>query len=123
MQPHPTGRPGLLRIPGPALAAVAIRFAPLSDRDNFDPNSWPQHPFVASAAFAGWWEFDLDALALADGDYEYEFIVNGAPVPDPYADAITRFGGYRGLFRIAAGKRVAPPFDWNNEFPPGLVLP
>ena len=123
MQPHPTGRPGLLRIPGPGLTGVTIRFALLSDRDNFDPSSWPRRALTASAAFAGWWELDLDALALADGVYEYEFVVNGAAVPDPYADAITRFGGYRGLFTIEAGKRVAPPFDWKNEFPAGVALP
>ena len=123
MQPHPTSRPGLLRIPGPALAGVAIRFALLSDRDDFAPAAWPQHPLSPSAAFPGWWEFDLDGLGLSDGCYEYEFVVNGVAVPDPYADVITRFGGYRGLFTIAAGTRIAQPFDWGNEFPPGVVLP
>jgi|HubBroStandDraft_2_1064218.scaffolds.fasta_scaffold03346_2 1,4-alpha-glucan branching enzyme len=123
MQPHPTGRPGLLRIPGPALAGIAIRFALLSDRDNFAPGLWPQRPFTRSAAFPGWWELDLDALALADGTYEYEFVVNGVAVPDPYADVITRFGGYRGLFMIAAGRRIVPPFDWANEIPAGVALP
>lgn len=123
MQPHPTSRPGLLRIPGPALAGVAIRFALLSDRDDFAPAAWPEHPLSPSAAFPGWWEFDLDGLGLSDGCYEYEFVVNGVAVPDPYADVITRFGGYRGLFTIAAGTRIAQPFDWGNEFPPGVVLP
>lgn len=123
MQPHPTSRPGLLRIPGPALAGVAIRFALLSDRDDFAPAAWPQHPLSPSAAFPGWWEFDLDGLGLSDGCYEYEFVVNGVAVPDPYADVITRFGGYRGLFTIAAGTRIARPFDWGNEFLPGVVLP
>src|SRR5215469_2704213 len=123
MQPHPTNRPGLLRIPGPALAGVVIRFALLSERDDFAPAAWPQHPLAPSAAFPGWWEFDLDALGLSDGCYEYEFVVNGVAVPDPYADVITRFGGYRGLFTVAAGKRIARPFDWGNEFPAGVVLP
>lgn len=123
MQPHPTGRPGLLRIPGPALAGIAIRFALLSDRDDFAPGSWPQHPCTQSAAFPGWWEFDLDALGLADGCYEYEFVVNGVAVPDPYADVITRFGGYRGLLTMAAGKRIGKPFDWANEIPAGMALP
>jgi len=123
MQPHPTGRPGLLRIPGPALTAITIRFSPLSARDNFDPGSWPQRPFTQSAAFPGWWEFDLDALGLADGVYEYEFVVSGSAVADPYADVITRFGGYRGLFTIASGKRIARAFDWSNENPAGAALP
>jgi len=100
-----------------------IRFALLSERDDFAPAAWPQHPLAPSAAFPGWWEFDLDALGLSDGCYEYEFVVNGVAVPDPYADVITRFGGYRGLFTVAAGKRIARPFDWGNEFPAGVVLP
>src|SRR5215472_2030498 len=122
MQPHPTGRPGLLRIPGPTLAAISIRFALLSDRDDFAPSSWPQHPFAQSLPFPGWWEIDLDSLALPDGRYEYEFVVNGSPVPDPYSDAITRFGGYRGLFTISGGKRIGQPFDWSTEFPAGVSL-
>jgi 1,4-alpha-glucan branching enzyme len=123
MGPHPTGRPGLIRIPGPALAAIAVRFALLSDRDDFDPSSWPQHALAQSAVFPGWWEIDLDAMGLADGLYEYEFAVNGAAVPDPYADAITRFGGYRGLFTIGGGVCIADPFDWAGEFPAGVMLP
>src|SRR5580700_8299689 len=111
MQPHPTDHPGLIRIPGPGLTTNALRFAALSDRDHFNPASWPQHPLVSSAAFPGWWEIDIDLLALADGNYEYEFVVNGSTVvADPYADKITRFGGYRGVFTISSGKRIAEPF-------------
>jgi len=103
---------------------LTIRFAALSDRDHFAPASWPQHALAPSAAFPGWWEFDLDALALADGVYEYEFVVNGSDVAaDPYADAITRFGGYRGLFTIVNGSRVREPFRWDDEFPAGVNLP
>jgi len=123
MQPHPTDHPGLLRVPGPALNAISVRFALLSDRDEFNPPAWPQHSLNQSAAFAGWWEIDLDLLGLPDGDYEYEFVVNGAAVADPYADEITRFGGYRGRFTIAAGKRVPRPFFWDGEIPPGVSLP
>ena len=126
MQPHPTDHPGLFRIPGPTLDALALRFAPLADRDDFSPAAWPQHPLVQSAAFAGWWEIDLDVLGLADGDYEYEFVINGngsAPVPDPYADRITRFGGYRGVFTISGGKRAPKGFRWDGELTPGSTLP
>jgi 1,4-alpha-glucan branching enzyme len=123
MQPHPTDHLGLLRVPGPGLASLAVRFAPLSDRDIFNPAAWPQHPLTPSAAFAGWWEIDLDLLALADGVYEYEFVATGTPIPDPYAEALTKFGGYRGLFNIAGGKRVPKPFRWDGEFPPGVNLP
>ena len=57
-------------------------------------------------------------MALADGVYEYEFLLanNGTPIPDPYADEITRFGGYRGLFRISRGTRVQQQFRWDDEF-------
>jgi len=110
-------------VPGPALNAISVRLALLSDRDEFNPSTWPQYPLTPSPAFAGWWEIDLDLLALADGDYEYEFVVNEAAVADPYADEITRFGGYRGLFTIAAGKRVPRPFRWDDEIPPDVNLP
>jgi len=124
MQPHPTDHPGLLRIPGPTLVSLSLRFAALSARDQFNPASWPLHDFAHSTAFPGWWEFDLDTLALAAGVYEYEFVINGTtPVPDPYADAITRFGGYRGLFTISGGQRVPQPFRWDGEFPAGTALP
>ena len=74
----------------------------------------------------GWWEIDIDTLGLADGAYEYEFILDGQigrPVADPFADEITRFGGYRGVFRISAGQRVGPVFRWDDEFTPGKPLP
>ncbi len=124
MTPHPTGRLGLLRVPGPGLTGLAIRFSPLAARDRFDPISWPQVALTQSAAFPGWWEFDLDLLSLADGDYEYEFVIAGGLVAaDPYAEAITRFGGYRGIFTIAGGIRIRKTFDWSDEFAGGAVLP
>jgi 1,4-alpha-glucan branching enzyme len=124
MPPHPTDHLGLLRIPGPQLNSLALRFAPLSDRDLFSPSSWTPHAMTPSVTFPGWWEIDLDLLGLADGKYEYEFVLNGATItPDPYADEITRFGGYRGLFTVAGGKRVAAPFRWDGEFPAGITLP
>jgi 1,4-alpha-glucan branching enzyme len=106
------------------VTALNIRFARLSDRDHFAPDKWPQHPFSKNAAFPGWWQFDLDALALADGVYEYEFVTDAnVAVADPYADAITRFGGYRGLFTISGGVRVSQPFSWDDEFPNSVTLP
>jgi len=124
MQPHPTDHLGLLRVPGPALSALSLRFAPLSDRDEFNPSAWRMHPLTPSGTFIGWWEVDLDLLALGDGDYEYEFVVNGTTaVADPYAEDITRFGGYRGIFTIAGGERVRRPFRWDGEMPTGVTLP
>ncbi len=118
MPPQPTDRYGLLRIPAPNAAGVSARYAPLADRDNFDPTAWNKQVLAQSALFPGWWEWDIDALDLADGIYEYEFLLDGnsTPVADAYTDEITRFGGYRGLFRIAARKRSQRAFNWSDEF-------
>ena len=115
MPPQPTGRYGLLRIPAPSVANLAIRFSSLANRDDFNPPGWPSFPLTPSAAYPGWWEFDIDAQALSDGAYEYEFVQDNDPTKvrnDPYADEITRFGYYRGVFHIAAGVRISPNFRW-----------
>lgn len=122
MPPQPAERYGLIRIPAPAANSVSVRYAPLSQRDVFDPKTWPTNPIARSAAYPGWWEADVDALGLADDVYEYEFLADGNVVADPYADEITRFGGYRGVFRIDGGKRVSQPFDWTGEFDAGRPL-
>lgn len=125
MSPQPTGRYGLIRIPAPGATGVWIRYAALQDRDQFNPVAWPSIALTPSATYAGWWEFDIDARALPDGTYEYEFLLNansGSPVSDPYADAITRFGGYRGLFHVAGGIRVAPTFRWDAGIESGTGL-
>jgi 1,4-alpha-glucan branching enzyme len=119
MPPQPTGRYGLMRIPAPLAQSVVMRFAVLAERDKFDPSTWPVQPLTALSSAPGWWEIDLDGLGLADGAYEYEFVLDHdatRPAADPFADEITRFGGYRGVFRMAAGTRVAPPFRWDDEF-------
>jgi 1,4-alpha-glucan branching enzyme len=116
-----------LRIPAPDAKKVEMRFAPLAQRDKFAPAGWPVRQLAsARPAFPGWWQIDIDALGLADGAYEYEFILDGQagrPVSDPFADEITRFGGYRGVFSISAGQRVGPAFRWDDEFTPGKPLP
>ena len=99
MQPHPTDHPGLIRLPGPSLTSIDLTFRHTGRPGRFNPGGWPKHPLAKSAAFAGWWEIDLDLLGLTDGDYEYEFVLgDGTVVADPYADRITRFGGYRGVY-------------------------
>ena len=127
MPAQPTGRLGLLRIPAPNAIKVEMRFAALTQRDKFAPAGWPIQELVsAGPANPGWWEIDIDVLVLSDGAYEYEFILDGhtdTPVSDPFADEITRFGGYRGVFRISAGQRVGPAFRWDDEFTPGKPLP
>jgi 1,4-alpha-glucan branching enzyme len=114
----PTGRYGLLAIPAPGAASVTMRYAALSQRDRFNPAAWAPQALVEDAASPGWWNIDLDAMGLADGVYEYEFLLagNGTPIADPYADTITRFGGYRGLFRISGNIRVPQQFRWDDEF-------
>src|SRR5205807_9429745 len=77
MAAQPTGRPGVMRIPAPSATRVAVRFAPLAQRDTCAPQTWPVLDLTRSApAFPGWWEIDLDALGLADGPYEYEFVLD-----------------------------------------------
>jgi hypothetical protein len=68
-----------------------MRFALLSDRDIFDPLHWRLEALIPSPDFAGWWELDLDNLALGDGTWEYEFILDNdqnSPVPVPWAQSI-----------------------------------
>ena len=92
MPPQPSERYGLLRIPAPSARTLTLRYAPLSERDKFDLATWKTQPLSASAQYPGWWEVDIDALGLADGGYEYEFVLDGtagSPVVDPYADEIT----------------------------------
>ena len=118
MPAQPTGRYGLLAIPAPGVAGVTMRYAPLEQRDKFNPTLWPRQALLEDMAVRGWWNIDLDAMGLSDGVYEYEFLMagNGTPIADPYADEITRFAGYRGLFRIAGGIRARQPFRWDDEF-------
>ena len=124
MQPRPTNRPGLLSVPGPGLTALNIRFAKLSDRDHLCPRRGLSTRSVRMPRFLAGGNSISTALALADGVYEYEFLANGnVVVADPYADAITRFGGYRGRFTISDGVRVSPSFSWDDEFPAGTTLP
>jgi hypothetical protein len=39
-QPTPSPRHGQIRIPAPNAASVAMRYAPLSQRDRFNPMTW-----------------------------------------------------------------------------------
>ena len=119
----------ILRIPVLGASAVALRLSPLPRRADFQPDAWPRHPMARAAGGPGeWWELDTSALGLADGTYEYDLCVERpgqAPVvaADPFAEEITRFGGYRGLLRLRSGHRWRVPFDWQGELPPGVRLP
>ena len=112
-----------MRIPAPAAGSVELRIARLTDRDRYGER-WHGAPLTRSSE--GFWEIDVDALGLADGAYEYEFVLDGdrqRPVADPYAKELTRFGGYRGLLQLRGGRVWTPPFDWSDELPPGVQLP
>jgi 1,4-alpha-glucan branching enzyme len=79
----------------------------------------------ADEGAADWFELDLNDLALRDDQYEYEVVLDGAedtPLADPYAHAITRFKGYRGVFDVVDGQVVDQPFRWDEEFPNGMLL-
>jgi 1,4-alpha-glucan branching enzyme len=118
--------PGILRIPAPSAPLVEMRFAPIAARDQFDPPGWQRVPLTPAPGSIGFFEVSVNTLGLDDGAYEYEFILDGRmdqPIPDPYADEITRFGGYRGIFRIANGRRSPSQFSWADEIPAGGRLP
>jgi 1,4-alpha-glucan branching enzyme len=114
-----------LQIPAPVGSNIEIRFANVLHRDCFDPKSWRSEKLMPTVNQSGWFDMDLSTLGLVDGDYEYEFVLDGvidSPIADPYAVHITRFGGYRGIFQIRDGKRWQQPFTWDDEFTPGNEL-
>lgn len=121
-----TGTESVIRIPVENAQVVEMRFSLLIARDRFYPLEWYKIPLIHTTGSSTLFEIDLSTLELADGAYEYEFIVDGndtQPIADPYADEITRFGGYRGVFRIREGKRWRLPFSWDDELLSGKPLP
>lgn len=120
-----TSTPGTLTIPVTGAQKVEIRLALLADRDHFG-KAWHTETLQPISPPNGRYQIDLNTLGLADGAYEYAYVIDGdagSPVADPFVDRIDKFGGYRGLFLIANGKRVVEPFSWDDEFPAGLTLP
>jgi len=119
----------ILRIPVVGASAVSMRVSPLPRTGDFRPDSWPAPPLARAAPGSSeWWQIDLAKLNLADGVYEYDFRIDRAGqapvfVADPYAEELTRFGGYRGVLRMAGGHRRRLPFDWQGEIPAGVQLP
>jgi 1,4-alpha-glucan branching enzyme len=128
----PTGFPdvrerGVLRVPALDAENVAVRFSPLLSRDTFDPDTWQTEDLAPVSDATDWYEIDLNDLDLTDGQYEYEFVVDRGDdqvvAPDPFAEEITRFQGYRGTFRIRDGEQFRPPFSWEDELPDGGLPP
>jgi 1,4-alpha-glucan branching enzyme len=115
----------VLRIPAKINSHVDMRFASVEARDKFAPHHWRLERLGSDTVKPGWYSIDLNALGLPDGVYEYEFVLDdraNEAVADPFADEITRFGGYRGVFRIKDGKRWRPPFSWDDEFAADVEL-
>lgn len=123
--------PGLdeIRIPAVGAQRVLLRLSPLPRAGDFQPASWRHAPLARVGGAAGeWWRIDVVTLGLADGAYEYEFVIErqgSAPVvvPDPYAEEVTRFAGTRGVFYCRDGHRIRPSFSWEGEMPSGRALP
>jgi len=116
---------GYLRIPIESAQIVEMRYALLSARDRFNPKTWSTITMQASTEQAGCFELNLNSMGLADGVYEYEYVLDGKEeqaIADPFAEEIVRFGGYRGIFRIKNGLLWDQPFSWDDEFPSGVTL-
>jgi 1,4-alpha-glucan branching enzyme len=112
-------------IPVATAQVVEMRYALITARDRFDPSAWTTVTMKPKADNQNYFELDLNQLGLADGTYEYEFVLDGQTthgIADPYAEEITRFGGYRGVFRIKNEHRWNPPFSWEDELPDGVKL-
>lgn len=110
--------PSKLSIPVPGASEVLLRYSPLPRAGTWDPDHWASVSLVRSTD--DWWRIDLATLGLADGAYEYEFAVNRGGwfrAPDPYAEEITKFSGYRSVFRMLGGARYRLPFDWTGDAP------
>jgi len=114
----------ILRIPVDNASGVWLRYSPLPRSRPFDQGQWPRTPLADSGD--GWFEVDLATLQLADGAFEYEFVIARTDpenpgqtitqvVPDPYSFELTKYAGNRGVFLIAQGERLLPPFDWSGE--------
>lgn len=120
----------IVRIPVVGAKSVEMRFSSLPRTGDFKPEVWQHIPLARSPqSIAGeWWEINLANLDFEDGSYEYEFRVNfdngdSVIVADPYAEELTRYGGYRGVFHIRDGKPYRIPFSWQNEIPSDMKLP
>ncbi|MDH5256978.1 MAG: hypothetical protein OEX07_03190, partial [Gammaproteobacteria bacterium] len=116
----------LIQLPINQAQSVEMRYALLSSRDCFDPLNWTSVSLKQSQADSYCFSLDLKSLNLSDGSYEYEFVLDGKanqPVTDPYAQEITRFGGYRAIFHIKNGARWFSPFSWADELPQNTSLP
>ncbi|MGB9073225.1 MAG: alpha-amylase family glycosyl hydrolase [Terriglobales bacterium] len=117
-------------IPAPGAKKVEVRYRTLEDRASIDlsnpTSSWSQPiQLTTHSTKPENYVFEPNTLGLADGTYEYEFVMDGnTTVPDPFAEEITKFGGYRGLLIVDHGVcRTTTSFSWTGELPAGVQLP
>lgn len=117
-------------IPAPGAKKVEVRYRTMSERSSITvagaASSWSALVQLSShPTRQGYFLLDLDQLGLPDETYEYELIVNGTTsVPDPYAEEITKFGGYRAKVIVKDGVcQTSLPFSWDHEMPAGVQLP
>lgn len=114
----------ILRLPAEGASGVWLRYSPLPRSRPFEPGTWPQTPLTDGGG--GWFQVDITPLQLADGAYEYEFVIDRPDpdnpgktitqvVPDPHAYELTKYARTRGVFLISNGERLLPPFDWSGE--------
>lgn len=119
----------LSTIPAPLTTTLQVRYRTPEQHDAIDlakaDSGWSQPVTLKEdPTRAGCYLLDIGALNLVDGDYEYEFIIDGRaqPIPDPFARHIVKFGGYRGIIHVRGGEPVAEPFSWEDELPEGVRL-
>lgn len=114
-----------IAIPVENAEGVSLRCAPLPRAQEFRPEKWSSYAMVKAG---DQFHLEIPKLQLPDGSYEYEFVIRRADgtqvaAADPYAEELTRFGGYRGIFHIRDGHRERLPFDWTDEQPSGREFP
>ena len=116
----------LIRIPYSGTDPLLLRFAPLSERDEFG-KVWQFAPMPVDPDDGVFLSIDLSTLGIPDGVYEYDIVPKSTPdnpFNDPYARDLVKFAGYRGKFRIKSGHRISEePFAWDDEMAEGGTLP
>ncbi len=133
--PQPPGRtvvpatPLVQVIPAPEANKVEVHWRTVADRSTIrlgSPDlSWsPPVQLKTHPTKPGNYLLEFSKLGMADGTYEYELMIDGTPVPNPFTEEITKFGGYRGLLIVEQGVcHTSIPFSWEDELPAGVQLP
>ncbi|HVN17652.1 MAG TPA: alpha-amylase family glycosyl hydrolase [Dongiaceae bacterium] len=116
-------------IPAPGAKNVEVHYRSLADRSAISLSapliSWSQPIALQKhSTKQDHYLLQLSNLGLPDGTFEYELMIDGTPVADPFTEEITKFGGYRGLVTVDQGVcQTSAPFSWKDELPAGVQLP